>query len=124
VPELLLDALALLLDALALLLDALAVPDPPAPLLLDALAPPPDPPVPLLPDAPPPLPDAEAETEEEPPPAALVVPPVVEGAVSPQPTPTEEIPVRTETTAKHDARRGTRGMLGIVPPSPDPPART
>jgi hypothetical protein len=119
-----LDALALLLDALALL-DALDPPDPPAPLLLDALAPPPDPPVPLLLDAPPPLPDAEAETdEEESPPAALVVPPVVEGAVSPQPTPTEEIPVRTETSAKHEARRGTRGMLGIVPPSPDPPART
>lgn len=129
-PELPLPVLALvpalLLDALALLLDALPPPDPPAALLLEALDPPPDPAAPLLLDAPPPVPDAEAEAEDDeaPPLPDEVVPPVGKGPLSPQPTANAALPARTETRATHDARTGTRGMVAIVPPPPDPPAST
>ncbi len=113
------------LDPLApLLLDALALVAPPAPLLLDVLAPP-APPAPLLLDAPPPLPDEdEREDDEDESPADVVVGPVVEGPLSPHPRRSEDIPVRTETSARREAKRGTRGMIAIVPPSPDRPART
>jgi hypothetical protein len=49
--------------------------------------------------------------------------PVVEGSLSPHPR-SEDIPVRTETNAMREAKRGTRGMITIVPPSPDRLART
>lgn len=114
-----------LLDPLAplLLLEALAPPDPPAPLLLDALVLPPDPLDTLLLDAPPPLPDDEAADDEDEPPADVVAVPVVEGPLSPHPR-SEDIPVRTETNAMREAKKGTRGMIAIVPSSPDRLART
>jgi hypothetical protein len=121
--------LALLLDALAL--DVLVVeppPDPPAPLLLDALLlePPPDPPeLALLLDAAPPAPEAEAEADEVASPLPDdVCAPVVEGPESPQPAAMAALPARTETSARHGAKKGTRGMIAIVPPGPDRPART
>jgi hypothetical protein len=119
-------ALTLLLDALALLLDALAPPpDPPAPLLLDALAPPPDPPTPLLLlDAAPPLPDADVEPDDESSLLDEVVVPVGEGLLCPHPEASAAPPARTETRATHGAKKDTRGMVAIVPPPPDPPART
>lgn len=124
-PVLELLALPELLDPLAaLLLDALAPPDPPAPLLLAPLVPP-APPAPLLLDVPPPLPADEIEVEVElgEPPADDEVP-VVEGPLSPHPRRSEDIPVRTETSARREAKRGTQGMIAIVPPPPDRLART
>ena len=112
------------LDPLApLLLDALAPLEPLAPLLLVALVLPPDPLDTLLLDSAPPLPDDEVEEDEDAPPADVVAVPVVEGSLSPHPR-SEDIPVRTETNAMREAKRGTRGMIAIVPPSPDRLART
>jgi hypothetical protein len=118
-----LELLPALLEPLApLLLEALAPLEPPAPLLLVALVLPPDPLDTLLLDASPPLPDDEGE--EDAPPADVVAGPVVEGPLSPHPRRSEDIPVRTETSARREAKRGTRGMIAIVPPPPDRLART
>jgi hypothetical protein len=114
------------LDPLAvlLLLDPLAPPDPPAALLLDALAPPLDPLDTLLLDAPPPLADDEVEADEDASPADVDPAPVVEGSLSLHPRRSEDMPVRTETNAMREAKRGTQGMSAIVPPPPDRLART
>lgn len=121
--------LTLLLDAAVLLLVALVPPpvppDPPAPVLLDAVVAVVDPPALLLVDRPPPPPDPELEAEDDASPELFdVVPAVVGGPLSPHPAANAALPVRTEASAKHEATTGPRGMVAIVPPSPDRPART
>lgn len=123
-PVLELLPLPALLDPLAvLLLVALAVLVVPVPLLLDALAPP-APPAPLLLDALPPLPDDEVVEVGGAPPADDDEVPVAFGPLSPHPRRSADMPARTETSARREAKRGTRGMVAIVPPPPDRLART
>lgn len=115
--------LALLVPLAALLLDAAAPPAPPAPLLLAVLALPPAPLDPLL-DAPPTLAEDEASPAPDEPLAEVAPAPVVEGSLSPQPRTSAENPVRTETHAMREAKRGKQGMIAIVPPALDRLART